>query len=175
MKCERCNQNEATIVILEINNGKPQEIHICERCAQEESESEDFAIPISFQDFFQAILSIIGMETQYSDSKSGYETQLSDDIRCEVCGTTYSEFKNSGRLGCQHCYTTFKQQLDSALKNMQGSNKHLGKIPNRGKNQYSTKRELNLLREKLKEAVKVEDFEKAAKLRDKIRDMERSE
>lgn len=168
MKCERCKENEATIIAIQINNGKTQEVHICEKCAQENS-SNNLAIPMSFQDFFQGILDIIGMNSQYNYYTNG---KISIESNCHVCGMTYSEFKKTGRLGCENCYRTFKQ-LDTVLKNMQGSNKHLGKIPNRGRSELVVKRELDKLRQQLSEAIKTEKYEDAARLRDKIRAIEK--
>ncbi len=167
MKCERCNENEATIIAVQISNGKSQEIHICEKCAQEKG-SSSFSIPISFQDFFQGILEIMGMDTNYEE----HQDKEIKEPNCNICGMTFSEFKNTGRLGCENCYKTFKQ-LDTVLKNMQGSDKHLGKIPNRGRNEFEVKRELDTLKKQLAEAIKTEEFEEAAKLRDKIRELER--
>lgn len=171
MKCELCNQNEANIVAIQMVNGNPQEIHICEQCAKENSAG--FAIPISFQDFFQAILDIINMGSQYSYCDNENEAEAKEII-CNICGMTYSEFKKTGRLGCENCYKTFKQ-LDTVLKNIHGSNRHLGKIPSKDRTGLGTKRELTILKQKLDEAVKVEDYEQAIQLRDRIKAIERGE
>lgn len=172
MKCERCKKNEATIIAIQISNGVPHEIHICEECAYEsESGSQSFAIPMSFQDFFQGILNIIGLQSENDYYREGIENK---ELNCKNCGMTYNEFKSTGRLGCENCYKTFKG-LDTVLKNMQGSNHHIGKIPNRGKKELFTKRELYILRQQLTEAIKIEEYEDAAKLRDKIRAIEKEE
>lgn len=170
MKCERCKKNEATIIAIQISNGVPREIHICEECAYE-SGSQSFAIPMSFQDFFQGILNIIGLQSENDYYREGIESK---EVNCENCGMTYNEFKSTGRLGCENCYKTFKG-LDTVLKNMQGSNHHIGKIPNRGKKELFTRRELYILRQQLAEAIKIEEYEDAARLRDKIRAIEKEE
>lgn len=173
MKCERCNKNEATIIVIQISNGKPEKLHICDRCANEDSDENGFAVPISFQDFFQALLDIIGMEVQYNQYNNN--NSENDETRCKVCGTTYSEFKSTGRLGCENCYKTFKPQLDTVLQNMQGSTSHIGKVPASQRDKYNTKYEIDKLRKELKEAVQIEDYEKAAKLRDQIKAIEKEE
>jgi protein arginine kinase activator len=170
MKCEICNKNEATLLVIQISDGIPKEMHICESCAKEDT-NQAFDIPLSFQDFFQGILDIIGMQ-----SKSNYNNgnQEIEDVSCNVCGMTYEEFKNKGRLGCENCYTAFKQ-LDTIIKNMHGSNKHMGKIPNRGQKDLIIKRELEVLKKKLSEAIKIEEYEEAARIRDEIRAIEKGE
>ena len=35
---------------------------------------------------------------------------------------------NTGMLGCQDCYNTFDDELDSIIKKLQGSNRHVGRI-----------------------------------------------
>jgi protein arginine kinase activator len=97
-----------------------------------------------------------------------------EDVSCSVCGMTYEEFKNKGQLGCENCYTAFKQ-LDTIIKNMHGSNKHMGKIPNRGQKDLIVKRELENLKKKLSEAIKIEEYEDAARIRDEIRAIEKGE
>lgn len=171
MKCELCNQNEATILAIRISNGIPQEIHICEECAYQNGDSNNFAIPISFQDFFQAIVNMINVDNNCDYNKI---TKEESELKCEVCGMTYSEFKNVGKLGCDNCYKTFKE-LDSLLKNIHGNTHHLGKVPSKNKDEFVVKREIAFLREKLNEAIRLEEYEEAAKLRDKIRVIEKGE
>lgn len=173
MKCEICNENEANIIVIQIVNGKPRKLCICDRCAGEDNNEDDFAIPISFQDFFQAMLDFIGMEVQYNQQSPQDNENSGDEIRCEVCKTTYNEFKESGRLGCENCYKAFKQQLDTVLKNMQGNNTHTGKAPSKQRESYNNRFEIRNLKKQLQEAIKIEDYEKAANLRDKIRAMEK--
>jgi len=170
MKCEICNKNEAILIVIQISDGKPKEKHICEKCAKEGGNMA-FDIPLSFQDFFQGILDIMGMQTKNDYNMDGQEIK---DVSCNSCGMSYDEFKNKGRVGCENCYTTFKQ-LDAIIKNIHGSNRHMGKIPKRGQRGLFIKRELDILRKKLSEAIKNEEYEQAAGLRDKIRGIEKGE
>lgn len=170
MKCERCNNNEATVVIIQIINGISKEMHLCENCAKE-GHIKAVDIPLSFQDFFQGILDIIGMQ---DNTKCNCNNQEITDVCCHICGMTYDEFKNKGRLGCDNCYSTFKQ-LDTIIKNIHGTNKHMGKIPNRGQKGLIIKRELDILKKNLTDAIKNEEYEEAARLRDEIRAIEKGD
>jgi protein arginine kinase activator len=170
MKCELSNKNEATLLVIQISNGIPKEMHICEECAKEDN-NKAFDIPLSFQDFFQGILDIISMQSKATHNNSNEEVQ---NVSCSVCGMTYEEFKNKGRLGCENCYAAF-EQLDTIIKNMHGSNKHMGKIPNRGQKDLMLKRKLEILKKNLSEAIKSEEYEDAARIRDEIRAIEKGE
>jgi protein arginine kinase activator len=55
---------------------------------------------------------------------------------------------------------------------MHAGTKHLGKVPAGSVSRIKFERSVENLREELSEAVEKEDFEKAAKLRDELRDLE---
>jgi protein arginine kinase activator len=92
---------------------------------------------------------------------------------CSYCGTSVEDFKRTGRLGCPHCYTTYEGQLRAILRRIHGSTQHLGKVyvPPAADAADRAAR-LAGLRHKLQRAVETEDFERAAQLRDQIRDLE---
>jgi len=95
-------------------------------------------------------------------------------LKCKNCGLTYDDFRKFGRLGCSQCYEAFKTHLSTLLKKIHGSNQHVGKTPAK---LPTTKRkkieDLQELKKQMIEAIQMEDFEKAANLRDKIRDLEK--
>ena len=90
---------------------------------------------------------------------------------CTHCGLSYAEFKKSGKLGCQNCYTAFRSPISQALKNIHGINEYKGKIPQGQADKYADmmiKRELAETRILMNKAVEAEEFEQAAKYRDII-------
>ena len=90
---------------------------------------------------------------------------------CANCGLCYAEFKKSGKLGCQNCYTAFRNPISQALKNIHGTNEYKGKIPQGQADKYADmmiKRELAETRILMNKAVEAEEFEQAAKYRDII-------
>ena len=92
---------------------------------------------------------------------------------CTFCGLTFDGFKESGRLGCPHCYTSFEPGLRRLLSRIHGSTQHVGKVylpPDPAEAELG--RRLDGLRRRLQRAVEVEDFERAALLRDQIRELE---
>lgn len=94
---------------------------------------------------------------------------------CPYCGTTERELKDSGFLGCQHCYDFFAGEVEYVFENAQRGMSHTGKRP--GAQRTSVKKEIEReepptveqLSERLHEAVLREDYESAAALRDEIK------
>ena len=93
------------------------------------------------------------------------------------------DFKKTGRLGCANCYSAFEENLMPLIKRIHGAIKHCGKeIPSRGRavkavttSVSKAKKEggLEELKVRLHRAIKFEEFEEAAILRDKIRRLEK--
>lgn len=110
-----------------------------------------------------------GPETQEEAVKRAAE----DSKTCPVCNQTYRGFKESGRLGCAHCYDAFAEEIEPLLRRIQAGPRHAGKAPNQA---HSATIDLVPLiqrkREQLRLAVSSEDFEAAAKLRDEIKSLE---
>ena len=92
---------------------------------------------------------------------------------CSSCNLTFDRFREHGRLGCPDCYTSFESSLRRLLKRIHGATRHVGKVylpPDAGDAEVG--RRLDGLRRRLQHAVEVEDFERAAVLRDQIRELE---
>lgn len=162
MQCDICGKKKATVHLTEIVDEQMSEMHLCEECAREKS---------------------VQMEQQFglADLLAGladFGKQVKDvevvKIKCAHCALGYEDFRKSGRLGCSECYISFREQLSALLKKIHGSNRHLGKSPLKLAEGVKEKVEgLTDLRNQLHEAVQQEDFEKAAALRDKIRELEK--
>ena len=89
-------------------------------------------------------------------------------MKCPVCGFTQAEFKKHGRLGCSACYDTFNDSLGSLLKAMHKGTHHTGKRPARVARLQEITERMKTLKADLQKAVKAEDYENAASLRDQI-------
>ncbi len=173
MLCENCKQREANVRYSENINGVRKEMHLCEECSRELgiTEQMNFDMGLDFPSLFGGIFEDFPM--LLNEVK---------DITCKSCGLSFDDIVNNGRLGCPDCYETFESRLDPILKRMQGSNRHigrLGEIPEKKINikKTSTKKEkepeqenkLEKLEKDLKEAIKEERYEDAAKIRDEIK------
>lgn len=169
MVCNICAKNQATVHLTEIVNDNMTELHLCEECAQKKSNQMESHFGLA--DLLAGLADLGGHVT-----KAQKETKT----KCPRCGLTYDDFKRVGRLGCGECYSAFKDSLLPLLKRIHGSTQHYGKTPKKLKKMVKTtvikgNNELEELRDKLQKAIKMEEFEEAALLRDKIRDVERKE
>jgi protein arginine kinase activator len=93
-------------------------------------------------------------------------------LRCDQCGLTYGQFSKLGRFGCSSCYKHFTDKLDPLLKRVHGNVVHVGKIPKRSGGLIQQKREIEELKHELQARIQSQEFEYAATLRDKIRELE---
>ena len=158
-KCEKCGK-AATIHVTEIVGGEKVEKHLCELCAADEGITAKAAMPISqlLEDF---VLQTTG------SSPDAPEPQ------CDVCGLRFSEFREQSVLGCPHDYDAFEANLAPLIERAQeGASQHVGKVPKRAGNDQKKQNQILRLRAELKGAIAGEDYERAAALRDQIKDLE---
>lgn len=162
MQCDICAKKKATVHLTEIVDEQMSEMHLCEDCAREKSVQME-------QQFGLADL-LAGLADFGKQAKDVETVKL----KCAHCGLNYEDFRKLGRLGCSECYGSFHDQLAALLKKVHGSNRHLGKVPVKLAVPFKDKPEqLQELRSQLQEAIRGENFEKAAALRDKIHELER--
>ncbi len=153
MKCEICECHEASVHFKQVCNGQVKEMYVCEDCAAENG--FDLQSPLSMPDFLFGA----GMREEKRD-KSAEKT-------CLVCGATGKDFKKRSLLGCPSCYETFAEELAPYLRAMQKGGRHVGKAPAGA----ALTAEIAAMQQALERAVSAQDFEEAAKLRDRIRDL----
>ena len=153
--CQYCGKREAKIHFTEIKDGKKTEMHICEQCAHEKN------MVLAFPTVLSQIMK--GGPAPLGESEAVPAT-------CPYCGLAYNEFKAKGRLGCPRCYAAFAPVLVPLLEKVHGKGEHAGNAPERVRGARETRRELEGLEAQLSEAVADEEYEKAAELRDRIRE-----
>lgn len=165
MKCQHCNK-PATFHITELTDSEPQELHLCEDHAREYLTTAD--APEA-----EPPVSLAGeLVQQLKVGQTAEELSRLDQTSCPVCGITFFEFRNQGRLGCPHDYECFGEELAPLLVNIHGDVEHRGKRPKHREASDQSGRELIRLRRELREAVDREDYELASQLRDKIQELE---
>lgn len=176
MNCENCGKNYANVKYTEIVNGNKREMYLCEECSKILG-IESFNIPIDFSSFLEDFFIGFDDETLFPE--------LTKELKCRRCNSSFEDFTKTGRFGCEECYTTFEEKIDSLLKNLQGANRHIGRIGkiNEKNVNYQEKwvqsekekeelSEIVQLKMELKQAIKEEKYEEAAILRDKIKRIE---
>ncbi len=161
--CDQCGDADAVVHLTQIVNNEMKVSHLCEKCAAAKG-VEGGEDPTNFP--------LTGFLAQLADAPDSED--LPEALGpCSFCGLTFENFREAGRLGCPHCYTTFESYLRGLLRRVHGSTQHVGKVylpPDPGASEVE--KQVEVLRHKLQRAVDSEDFERAAGLRDKIREME---
>lgn len=164
MKCQQCDK-PATFHITELTGPQLVELHLCAECAQQ------YLAPGTEEDTSMPTLAGV-LAQQLKVGQTAEELERLDQRSCPVCGITFYEFRQMGRLGCPHDYVCFEEELEPLIVNIHGVGQHEGKSPKRGVKDASRQTELIKLRREMKEAVKREQYERASELRDKIRTIE---
>ena len=161
MICSQCQERDAVVHLTQIVENAVTQVHLCEQCAAERGIETNVSLPKHpLGDFLQAA-------QQQALQHPG------DAARCSYCGTSLGDFRSSGRLGCARCYGAFEQSLKDLLRRVHGSATHVGRRY-AGADAPALDRTATLteLRGRLADAIKSEEFELAASLRDQIRTME---
>ncbi|REE68881.1 protein arginine kinase activator [Paenibacillus taihuensis] len=169
MLCQECDKKPATLHFTKIVNGEKTEFHICESCARERGEG----IPGTANGFsIHSLLSGL-LDFEPVGNMNALGAKPAQQLRCDNCGLTYTQFSKMGRFGCSNCYTQFGSKLDPILKRVHGNTTHVGKIPKRTGVQILLRREIDELKRDLNMQIEQQEFEAAAGLRDRIRELER--
>ncbi|QDS99730.1 UvrB/UvrC motif-containing protein [Adhaeretor mobilis] len=165
MKCQRC-ERPATFHITDLVDGEPNELHLCEECAQ------TYLTPTE-EEAAEVMPAMAGLLAQHlAVGESADDLKRLDQRACPVCGITFLEFRKQGRLGCPHDYTFFAEELEPLLMNIHDDTQHIGKSPKCGAAGADQQTQIIRLRREMKEAVATESYERASELRDEIRALE---
>ncbi len=170
MKCEKCKGKEATTHVKRVVNGRYEEYMLCADCAHEMGFDNVFTMDMP--DMFGGLM----------QSLFGALPARSGASRCPACSSTFGDIQNTAKVGCAECYEVFRNELMPSIRRIHGNTTHVGKIPytqapevEAENSQKENKVELEALKAEMKKAIDTQNFEKAAELRDKIREMEGTE
>lgn len=161
MQCQICNKTEATIHVTEIVNGQRAEMHLCSQCAEQQGIAVKSQIPIN--ELLSNLLAV-----QPTDSEL-FGLASEEKLSCPKCGLTLEQFRKQAALGCPDDYKVFEKSLLPLIKKAHdGKTNHCGKIPSKMPADTKKEMEISNMQQQLNAALKREDYELAAKLRDKI-------
>ena len=176
MLCQNCGKNEANFRYTQIINGVKKELILCQECARKLG-VDKIDLPMNFSSFLGDFFN------DYAEN-SLLPSFSTNDVKCKTCKMTYNDFINTGMFGCSDCYDTFSGPIDSILKNLHGTSRHIGRgIKSKNENiervkpkkqSKDTKQDkLQDLQKELDKAIKEERYEDAAKIRDKIKEIDK--
>lgn len=157
MKCENCGKNEVTFVYRSNINGKVEEKHLCSECAEKLGYTQRINAQgrSLMQNFFNRN-SLFGgsfFDDFFSPMPSLMGRMLEDPFE--------DFFADMPALSAA-----------SAQQQTQQENQKADLVGKEEQSRFSYLRQLNALKMEMKKAVHQENFERAAELRDQIRQME---
>ncbi len=164
MFCDECHKNIASVFITQIENSTVVKKRLCEDCARQ------MMMPGSAFEFMAMIPQAGALELGFDNPE--IEDLKGDILICGNCGTTLSDLRETGKLGCAQCYEAFSEPLSRMFVEVQYGDLHVGRIPNRCSPSVQMRRRLADLKNRLRELVEQEDFEVAAEVRDEIKSLE---
>jgi protein arginine kinase activator len=168
MLCDHCGQRQATVHLTEITNGHKTESHLCQVCASEiQAQGFGFAPQLNLHHFMAGLLN-------HELGGANYGQQQADGEKCARCGMAEGQIMKQGLLGCGDCYPYFEEKMQPLLRRIHGNTRHTGKVPGRTGGRARTVKEIENLKNRLREAVGREEFERAAQFRDAIRQLEKT-
>ena len=166
MLCQNCNKEQASVHYKQVVNGAITEFHLCAHCAEEKGYGEIFNIAPSNLGF--------GLDSLLSHMMGGRDSRRGTDS-CPLCGATADDISRQGRVGCARCYEQFADMLIPYIRRIHGNTSHTGRIPESATDELKVKRQLDSLRGELQKAIELQEFERAAGLRDEIKELEGSQ
>lgn len=162
MTCEICGKNEAIIHIRQIMGENVTDLHVCEECARKQGISgSDDKIELSLTQLLNSLVD------EFITAKGDGTAEA-----CPRCGRKIEDLRKDGLSGCADCFSAFKEEIDAYLNNVAGTAVHKGKYPKRLLTYKRLLIDKELLKRKLEAAVEEEDYERAARIRDKIEILE---
>ena len=167
MVCQNCGKNEATTHIRRVVNGDTTQMHLCAECAQSLGYGDMFSgFGLNLDDFFGGFL---GDATQKLVSQG--------EQRCTKCGNSFNDIVRSGKVGCSECYNIFYDKLLPSIQRIHGRIKHNGKQAPSIEATANQVEQIKIdpveeLKKELAAAIENQEFEQAAVIRDKIKELE---
>lgn len=170
MECQECHERPAALHFSKIVNGEKTEVYVCEVCAKEKGymgyDEEGYSL-------HNLLSGLFNFDHPQVNGQQATSTPSPYVIKCPGCGMTYEQFKRKGKFGCAECYETFSDRLNPIFKRVHsGNTRHYGKIPRRTGSGIESKKRLERLRKQLVSLIDKQEFEKAAEIRDEIKELE---
>lgn len=191
MLCNLCKKNPAVIYLEQPGSPRPRRLCLCESCAITRGIITKPQIPD------QKKINDLMDELEREDRKN----QEDQKVLCPVCSRSLYDLKSTHIVGCQYCYEAFSAEIeemsgadidsdvtvavktkrkkkvlvdDSEKDTIDTKESVTPKRRTRKQKVASPAKTLQGLQDALDKAVKLENYEEAAKLRDEINNMKES-
>lgn len=159
-KCDFCDKR-ATTHLVEIVGGKKIVKYLCD----EHASQQGLIVKTAHTPINELLTNFVKMH--------GGPT-VQQEAACAHCGLTFSEFRDSSLLGCPNCYRGFDDMLEGLISRAhESATQHIGKVPRRAGAAEQKQVQVLRMRKQLDDAVLTEDYERAARLRDDLNQLEK--
>lgn len=154
MLCDQCGTRRAEIHLIKVVNGERHAQHLCRECAEELFNMDDMTsrMKMSF-----SVEGLLGME------------EAIKELLMPALRSVYANRKSAKHI-CPHCGGVLP---DSMFEHKEEAAETARQDPPAEK-VITAEEEMSALEKKIREAVKAEDYEYAAKLRDRIIELKNS-
>jgi protein arginine kinase activator len=172
MLCEKCNKNEATYFYHENVNGEERSYKLCQSCMEEMKKSGELTRSHDFTSFFDDSTFLDPIKSFGSLFESLFApTQMltRGEAKCLGCGSTIPDIAKSGKAGCPECYNTFRREFSGIAGRIHGRREHTGRAPRKTSEKNEMKKRIAELEAEQTQAVKNENYERAAEIRDELK------
>lgn len=156
MLCNKCQKNTASHVYTQNINGKVYKYYLCDECIKN----------LTNLNFF--LDDLLG---HFISSSNNISKEHNNNDQCPKCGASFDDIIKNGKVGCDICYNKFRDQLIPSIKKLHNNTKHIGNIPASASSSSSSK--IAVLKSQLEIAIKNQEFEIAAKIRDQINELKK--
>ncbi|WP_152658528.1 UvrB/UvrC motif-containing protein [Oceanobacillus sp. CFH 90083] len=175
MECQECHERKATLHFKHIINGQETKVSLCEVCAKKKGYLTYPEEGYSLNDLLSGLFQKDGLNLNSAGAANSKQPKQPQELKCSSCGRTFSEFKTAGKFGCADCYASFGSKVEPIIRRVHaGNTRHTGRIPKRAGKYIQQKQLISSYKGELKQLIEDEEFEKAAVLRDKIRELEKA-
>ena len=167
MKCDKCGApNVVTKIVIQGPEGKDsEELNLCPTCFQkfikDHPEIKNGQMGKSLNDFLLGTLNLVNNNSNKDLSHKPHEQMIKT---CANCGITIDRLNKSNRVGCAECYDVFATEIDEILYEEIGNNRLTLDF-----DIQTNEEKILILEEKLSSAIKDEEYELAALLRDELK------
>lgn len=164
MVCDLCRKNEAQIFLEAVGNNGKRKVNLCLQCAA----ARGLHAPVASAPDARNLESIFAELDKRELAQNPENSKL-----CPVCGRSLALIRKTGNTGCPECYEIFKAEIIKEMTDHGIYGKYTGSMPLRLVSFRNALTDRADLQAKLDEAVRNENYEKAAVYRDFLKALER--
>ena len=173
MNCEKCKNKGATVFYADDGGGRHA---LCASCAamlgksgQYQGRSPDAERGTVFIPE-PHLYSLVCARSELPIYLSAADGNVTASQKCSFCGTDLESVRQSGTVGCAGCYSVFAPFILPSTLTPEAAEG--ARMPSRRRAAIERQRSIGNMKNKLRLAVETENYELAASLRDKIRELE---